>query len=81
MSIWLILESGLSGPEAVSTTSIPVIPKLMEAQMNTRVAILCILISIANVNRLPFAVKSQESAALNNKEQLLVSRPHSSLKN
>jgi len=40
----LRLESGLSGPEAVSTTNIPMIPNVIEAQMNTRVATFCILL-------------------------------------
>lgn len=31
ISISLIAESGLSGPEAVSTTKIPMIPKATEA--------------------------------------------------
>lgn len=42
MSISLRLESGLSGPEPVSTTNIPTIPNVIEAQINTRVAIFCI---------------------------------------
>jgi hypothetical protein len=31
INIWLRLESGLSGPEAVSTTNIPTIPNVIEA--------------------------------------------------
>jgi hypothetical protein len=31
INIWLISESGVSGPEAVSTTSIPKIPNVIEA--------------------------------------------------
>jgi hypothetical protein len=31
MSIWLKSESGLSGPEAVSTTNIPTMPNVIEA--------------------------------------------------
>jgi hypothetical protein len=31
MSIWLKLESGLSGPEAVRTTNIPTIPNATDA--------------------------------------------------
>jgi hypothetical protein len=44
INIWLRLESGLSGPEAASTTSTPTIPNVMEAQINIRVAIFCILL-------------------------------------
>ena len=36
-------ESGVSGPEAVSTISIPTMPKVTEAPMNMLVAIFCIL--------------------------------------
>jgi hypothetical protein len=31
MNISLKLESGLSGPEAVSTTNIPIMPKVIDA--------------------------------------------------
>jgi hypothetical protein len=34
-------ESGVSGPEAVSTTSIPTIPNVIEEYINIRVAIFC----------------------------------------
>lgn len=39
----LSAESGLSGPEAVRTTKIPISPNVTEAMMNTRVAIFCIV--------------------------------------
>lgn len=42
MSHSLKLESGLSGPEDVNTTKIPITPKLIEAYINTLVAIFCI---------------------------------------
>ena len=44
-------ESGLSGPDAVITTSRPVIPKDIDAIINTRVAIFCIP-SVYQKNRL-----------------------------
>ena len=42
MSTSLKAESGLSGPEAVSTTKIPKIPKTIDATINILVAIFCI---------------------------------------
>jgi len=30
MNVWLIFESGVSGPEAVKTTHIPMIPKIID---------------------------------------------------
>ena len=43
MSTWVKVVSGVSGPGAVSTSSIPTIPNEIEAQINTRVAIFCII--------------------------------------
>ena len=43
ISIWLNWESGLSGPEPVSTTNMPTIPNVIEAQINIRVAIFCMI--------------------------------------
>jgi hypothetical protein len=50
ISISLAWESGLSDPEAVSTTNIPIRPKVIEAQINIRVAIRCIVLSIAKTD-------------------------------
>lgn len=50
ISISLTLESGLSGPEAVRTNNIPRIPKVTEAQINTRVTIFCIFLVYQNKN-------------------------------
>src|SRR5687767_4766262 len=44
ISISLALVSGLSGPEAVRTSSIPRMPNVIEAQINIRVAILCMIL-------------------------------------
>lgn len=44
ISSWVMVESGLFGPEAVSTIAIPTIPKMIEAQINIRVAIFCMLL-------------------------------------
>lgn len=44
MSISLVLESGLSGPDAVSTSSMPIIPNVTEAMINILVAIFCIVL-------------------------------------
>lgn len=46
IKVSLRVESGVSGPEAARTTAIPKIPKTTEAQINTRVAIFCITLSI-----------------------------------
>lgn len=44
MSTSLVLESGRSGPEAVRTMSMPMMPKTTEAPINIRVAIFCIVL-------------------------------------
>jgi hypothetical protein len=50
INISLKLESGLSGPEAVKTTNIPIIPKVTEAYINTRVAIFCMVFIITRTS-------------------------------
>mgnify|MGYP006906751524 CR=1 FL=1 len=44
MNISLIFESGVSGPEAVMTTKIPIIPKKIDEYIKILVAIFCIVL-------------------------------------
>lgn len=44
INISLVGESGVSGPEAVRTIKIPMIPKAIEAPIKIRVAIFCIIL-------------------------------------
>lgn len=42
INVWLKFESGVSGLEAVKTTKRPIIPKAIDAYINTRVAMFLI---------------------------------------
>lgn len=44
MSVLVTSESGVFGPGAVSTNKTPMIPKVIEAPINTRVAIFCMFL-------------------------------------
>ncbi|MBP6060781.1 MAG: hypothetical protein KA515_02145 [Candidatus Pacebacteria bacterium] len=44
INIWLKFESGESGPEAMRTIKTPTIPKRIDANIKTLVAIFCIAI-------------------------------------
>lgn len=45
IKIMLVSESVWSGPEELKTTKMPIIPKMTEEMINTRVAIFCISLS------------------------------------
>ncbi len=44
INISVVDESGVSGPEAVRTTNIPMIPKRIDDPIKTRVAIFCMIL-------------------------------------
>ena len=46
INISLTRESALSGPDPESTTSMPMIPKMMDEYMNICVAIFCMVLFI-----------------------------------